>query len=630
MKSRLLLCALLASARLAAQEYRSDSLDGVEVRDVFRRHAELKTGFQPGASGLAIDSQSRRSYEQQQLSTLLSMATPVFVRSYGINSLATLAFRGASSAQSAVLWEGVPLMNAATGIADISLLPVGFSDSIAIRYGGSGAMDGSGSVGGALLLQSRMPRFSERIHAAGSLRAGIGSFGQQLYNGSAALSGKRLELRLRVLHQSARNDFVATDQFGQAFRTQHAAMTGRAGMGELAYRLSSRDLIRAHVWLQDYQREIPRALFEQFSDKRQDEHTARYLLQYSHSGRVWQAYTKLAWVDERFQYEMPSARINSDIRTGQLFGEAGMERGFGNRGRVLVFAPVQLTRLESRDTAASQFRYALAGAWRRSFFNGRLRSALNLRAERIDQESFVLPGLSASWVPAGRTSLRFSIQRSYRAPTLNERFYVPGGNPKLKAEQGWSAEAGYTYLYRTATGIELRHELNTYARLIDNWIIWLGGAIWTPHNIAQVFSRGAETNNSLTAKLGDFRIRAGLGLAWTRSTPTESELPNDRSIGRQLPYTPALTGNARLGIGWKLLDLSYLHSYSGRRFTTSDESSWLLPFHTADLIGSVAIGRRGWLQLQLSVRNIYDQQYAIVAFRPMPGRSFLTGLCLDL
>ena len=34
------------------------------------------------------------------------------------------------------------------------------------------------------------------------------------------------------------------------------------------------------------------------------------------------------------------------------------------------------------------------------------------------------------------------MARSYRAPTLNERYWVPGGNPALLPEAGWGSEAG--------------------------------------------------------------------------------------------------------------------------------------------------------------------------------------------
>jgi vitamin B12 transporter len=630
LRAGLSILAVLLAGNLAAQERRVDSLGGVEVHDQAKSAiVDSKAAFQPGVSAFGIDSATRRRFELQQLSTLIAMATPVFVRSYGVNSLATLSFRGASSAQSAVLWEGVPLMNAATGISDISLLPVAFSDSISIRYGGSGAMDGSGNVGGALLLQSKASRFGKGFSVSGSVQGIYGSFGQSALGGSVELRSSRAQFRLRLIHQSADNNFQAQDQSGLSFRTAHAGMQGQGGLAELALKISARDELKLYAWIQDYRRDIPRALFEQFSDKHQEDASARYLVRYTHLGRAWQHYLKASWMEEFFYFTMPSSRILTDIRTEQFFGEAGTERGFGKWGRVLVFVPVQLSQLRSRDTTANQQRVGIAASWRKNAAANRLHLALNLRAEQIDGNAFVLPGTSAAYDLGRDWTLRGSIQRSYRAPTLNERYYVPGGNPQLKPEQGWSGEAGYQFR-ANGSGLEFRHELTAFTRLIDNWIIWLGGAIWTPHNLAQVWSRGLETDNSLRGKIGAFRWRTGLNAALTSATPTKSLLPNDNSIGKQIPYTPYLSGNLQLGLGWKQFDLIYLHAYSGLRYITSDQSGSVPAYHTADLIASASLLRGQGLTLQLSLRNMYDFRYSVIAYRPMPGRSFLAGFRMDL
>src|SRR5690606_13900615 len=109
-----------------------------------------------------FDSTQLALYRSQNVAELVSEQSPVFIKSYGYNSLSTLSFRGASAAQSLVLWNGVPVNNPALGVADLSLLPVFFSDQIAIAYGGSSALLGNGNVGGALLLDNEAPNFSRK------------------------------------------------------------------------------------------------------------------------------------------------------------------------------------------------------------------------------------------------------------------------------------------------------------------------------------------------------------------------------------------------------------------------------------------------------------------------------------
>jgi iron complex outermembrane receptor protein len=83
-----------------------------------------------------------QQYQMQSLANLLTQQVPVFVKSYGFNGLATLNFRGSSSAQSAVYWNGIPIQNAALGIADVSTLPVAFMQKVNIVYGGFGCLMG--------------------------------------------------------------------------------------------------------------------------------------------------------------------------------------------------------------------------------------------------------------------------------------------------------------------------------------------------------------------------------------------------------------------------------------------------------------------------------------------------------
>ena len=47
--------------------------------------------------------------------------------------------------------------------------------------------------------------------------------------------------------------------------------------------------------------------------------------------------------------------------------------------------------------------------------------------------------------PKGNVMLKASISRNYRFPTLNDLYFLPGGNPNLKNEQGFSYDAGVSF-----------------------------------------------------------------------------------------------------------------------------------------------------------------------------------------
>ena len=45
----------------------------------------------------------------------------------------------------------------------------------------------------------------------------------------------------------------------------------------------------------------------------------------------------------------------------------------------------------------------------------------------------------------GNVIAKASITRNYRFPTLNDLYFMPGGNPKLKNESGFTYEAGLSF-----------------------------------------------------------------------------------------------------------------------------------------------------------------------------------------
>ncbi|MCS2983587.1 TonB-dependent receptor [Bacteroides xylanisolvens] len=53
--------------------------------------------------------------------------------------------------------------------------------------------------------------------------------------------------------------------------------------------------------------------------------------------------------------------------------------------------------------------------------------------------------LTVSFPRKGNVMLKVSISRNYRFPTLNDLYFLPGGNPNLKNEQGFSYDAGVSF-----------------------------------------------------------------------------------------------------------------------------------------------------------------------------------------
>ena len=615
------------TARVQAQGARDTALKEVKVRAKHKVSNDTRVNdFSPGQKVKTIDSATLQQYLLQNMGNLLSQQEPVFVKSYGFNGLATLNFRGSSAAQSEVLWNGVPIQNAALGIADVSTLPVLFINKINIVYGGSAALLGSGNVGGALLLENDAPVFDSNRRSL-LFSGGAGSFSQYLGGLKGSLSDRRWYFAANVFAQTALNNFEYTTLSGGKEQMPNSKLRSSAALVQAAYKVSANNVISITGWYQKYDREIPPALFETNSDKREIDGSLRLLAEWHRKTEKNEWYVKTSFTRDEMNYSYEAVALHWDYLTYQYYQEIGWRKKFGRHGQLLVFTPLQLSWITQADSnfAKQQNKIALAAAYDYKQFNNRLDIAVNAREEVIDAINVFLPGGDASFAITDWLGVRVNTQRTYRAPTLNELYFYPGGNKDLKPEQGWSEDAGYTVKIKLGK-FSLYHDLSVFNRDIHDWIIWLGGAVWTPHNIAEVHSRGVETENRVIYTIGNWKIHFGVNTSYVLATTVASYIYNDGSIGKQIPYTPRYNGQMNIGFNYRRFSFNYNHTYTGYRFVTTDESSYIVPYQTGNVqfMYDAKIKDHS-LQLIGQCNNIWNEQYQVVNGRPMPGINWQAG-----
>ncbi|MFA6149776.1 MAG: TonB-dependent receptor [Chitinophagaceae bacterium] len=585
---------------------------------------ERLNSFTPGMKMMTIDSQLMAQYSLQSLSNLLSQQVPVFIRSYGINSLATLNFRGSSSAQSQVLWNGIPLNNASLGMADISVLSVNHFENINILYGGSSALTGSGNVGAALLLDNKFRSNDSSKKTVTTIALEAGSFQQLKIALREEINLQKVYISIKATGQSAENNFRYKDQNNSSQKMSHAQLTGYSGMLNLGYSPDSKTQLHLSAWYQHFDRELPAALFEKFSAKQQIDKSLRLFFEAKKllNGNT-KLYSKSAFISDAMQYEDSAVKLFTNNKTFQFYEEMGWKKEI-KQHELLLFAPINIS--WTRPLNDSQTRYqnkiAIAGAYRFSGIKKRLNIAVNGRLEQINRQTVLLPGLNVSYSIFPFITLRGNIQKSFRAPTLNEWYYQPGGNSMLKPEKGWSEDIGYELKIPVGRKLIFNHDFSAFNRNIRDWIVWFGGSIWTPHNIAEVHSRGFESVNSLVWQQQKLKIHIGLNTSFVLATTEKSYIPADGSIGKQIPYSPRYNFQSNFGLNIGKIYVNYNHTYTGYRFVTTDESQFLKPYQTGNLYISFqkSISAQQ-LKISLQCNNLWDNTYQVVYLRPMPGRN---------
>lgn len=594
---------------------------------------ERLKSFAPGMKIQAIDAQILKQYELQNLSQLLTQQVPVFIKSYGINSLATLNFRGSSSAQSQVLWNGIPLNSASSGITDLSMLSVNSFDQINIAYGGSSALLGSGNVGAALLLDNNFSIKDSSLKWLTKIGSEIGSFGQYKFSAQEQFSSTKLYVALKIMHQESKNNFGYTYNLGQWRKLENAQMSSNNMMLNIGYLLNKHTTFKFSVWYQHFDRAIPPALFEKISFKNQQDQSIRLFSELHHiNNKGNKRYSKTAFLNDNMWYKDDAISLNTSNKIYQFYQEFGWKTSCNKNSELLLFTPISISwTIPQNDTLVRyQNKMAIAAAYQYSLFQNKLLLAANARLEQINHQTILLPGVNASYSIHQFLKLRANIQRSFRAPSLNEWYYQPGGNLNLKPEKGWSTDAGYELKIPINKYLLLHHDLSVFNRKINDWILWFGGSIWTPHNIARVYSRGVESINTIHWGNGKINAEIGLNTSFVLATTQASYIPNDGSIGKQIPYSPRYNNQVNAAFHFKKFDFRYNHTYVGYRFTTTDESDFLPPYQTANAYLSFSHHLKAYQwKLSLQCNNIWNQEYQVINQRPMPLRHWAAGLSLS-
>lgn len=622
------LLACLSGTVVSAQQATMDSVRYLQEVIV---EAPRISGFTPGLKITRFDSNTKAAYSQKTLSDLLADESPLFIKSYGLGSLATTSFRGGSASHTAVLWNGISLSSSMNGQLDLSLVPITAADDIRLQYGGSSALHGSGAVSGVIHLLNA-PRFKKGISAGANLYAGsFSDYRQQFF---VEISKKKFVSSLKLFNATARNDFAYTNIYSanrETTRQSNAALKNQGVISENKWLISPNQVLSLNAWLQHTDRDIPPTMLQKESQSNQTDDAIRLTSEWKLEKRKTVNYVRAAWLSEKLVFSDGFSGLSTVSRTRQLIAEAETKitlsrLHFINIG---IHHTYSIADHPNFDSYLHQSRFALFASYLYTSANKKLHASVSVREELLNQ-SFVPFTYSAGgrYAITQWLSARAHFSRVYRIPTLNDMYWRPGGNPDLKPEDGYAGEAGLNLILKNKTFLFVT-DMTAFNRHIDNWILWLPGvSYWRPQNIMHVWSRGMETQSSLDFAIGKSKITLAVLTNYVLSTNRKAKTANDNSIGKQLTYTPMYSGMAKISMEYKGLLISYRHNYTGYRYVSNDNTQYLIPYE----LGSVYLAynynkfRNMNTGIFFQVNNIWHRQYQTISNRAMPGTHFNGGI----
>ena len=520
-------------------------------------------------------------------------------------SLATVSIRGSESEQVLILLDGVRLNSAQNGQFNLSDLPVALEDieRIEVLRGPAAALYGSNAFGGVIQIFTRMPQSDVMTR----LSWREGQFNTR--NLSASIAQKLASVRYRLGARLDRSDGYRenSDLFQYGFD------------GLLGFDLGSDfklDILASHL---EKEIGVPGATTWLTPNARQEDQNTQSSLTLSGPAGAVDLQARGIYTRNNNKYEDPDAfSPTDDTHLLQTLGaelQASTENG---PHTVLIGGDAYRDDLDSTANGKQdQNRVAVFGqyeinptAW--------LTMLAGLRYDaHSDFKNETSPKAAVLFALSDASRVRLSAAKAFRAPTLNDRYWPDTGfvrgNPDLVPETAWEFELAYDRRVDSATDLSLA----MFLRDADNLIEWApdGGGVWMPTNISQARIWGFEAGTNLSPHRL-LTTGANYTYLYPKDLETDGYLFGKPRHQAHLYFDIGPVNDARFRI-----DGRYMHYYP--EATRTDIKHFVMD---ASLSRPFIIGTGLEFEAEVTLKNVFDEEYEESPGYPMPPRQLFVGL----
>lgn len=634
-----------------------------------------------GIQQTKLDSAVLKENIALSMADVLTFNSSIFVKQYGRATLSTVAFRGTSPSHTQVTWNGMRINSPMLGMTDFSMIPSYFIDDASLLHGTSSVNETGGGLGGAVKLATK-PADADGFGL--QYVQGVGSF--KTFDEFLRLTygDRHWQVSTRAVCSYSANDFKyrnynkkmniyddehnIIDTYYPVERNKCGAFRDFHLLQEVYYNTCRGDRFGLQAWYLDSKRGVPMLSVDHRSDSEyineQRERTFRGILSWSHLREKWKVGARAGYIHTRQGYnfsqdkgngvmaEMIRSRSRIDTFYGQVEGEYTVGRRWLFTANIAVhqhFVRSQdknVLELNSQTLAQGNKKKVVVGydkgraevsacasvKWTPA---ERLGLSLVLREDMYGEEwSPVIPAFFADYLLSkrGSVTVKASVSRNYRFPTLNDLYFLPGGNPDLRKEHGITYDAGLSFAVGKSGRYLLNGSATWFDSYIDDWIVWLPTfkGFWTPKNVKEVHAYGIELKANAAVQLSkNWQLGGDASFSWTPSINNGDPVDwADKAIGKQLVYVPEFSASATGRLSYKSWRFTYKWCYYSERFTTSDNDmkskiSRVKPYYMSDVsLEKIFSPRWAELSVKVAVKNLFNEEYESVLSRPMPRMNF--------
>ncbi|NQY68627.1 MAG: hypothetical protein HRT72_13015 [Flavobacteriales bacterium] len=513
------------------------------------------------------------------------------------------------------------------------------NNNVEIAYGGASVKNGTGGLGGSVLLQNKV-NWNKKLEV--DVNQYYGSFQDTRSNISIRYGNKKIQSAIKVVYSSSLNNFPYLNITKQDMPTENQ-VNSRVSlyhiMQDLHYKWNKKNTVEGSVWHFKNERQIPPTL-----------NTIDYSGLVNQSSRGYLAWKHINKSNSYFElrsayshdyvhfFEDTLSNINSEhlgqswnsqFNWHQQIKKITVKSGLEHKIEYSLSDGYQ----DGKYRSASDLNY-LKRNITSLFSDFKIRSInkwlinIHIRELLIDEGfSPLIYSLSSEnkMLSDDKLNWKASYVKNFNMPSMYDLYWDKGGNSDLVPEEGWIAESGFSSKFILKNNIEVRLEGTAYVSKINNWILWqpIDGYNWSAQNLKEVYREGGELSASIKGDLGKLKYNLNGVYGYVNAVNKSKIGESDASFGKQLIYVPKHNFQSFIRILYKDMSLTYEYSYTGSRFITTDNSWYMPAFGISNIVtGTVLKSKNFKFDIKFRVYNILNAQYQTIPYRPMPGRYY--------
>ena len=616
--------------------------DSLELEEITVKATRLSADrrFQPVQISV-IDSFEISRFAGNSVADLLETRSQLYIRNNGPGGLATVSMRGLSARQTQVLWNGFNLNHPMLGLTDLSLIPTGMVNRMEIIRGQSATAFGNGAAGGMIWLESNVKGKQAGVQHT------TGSFGKSVSAANAYWQEGRWNGGVWLQYEDTDNNFDFqmnrfSNQEGRLIqlteKRENNHLESVNVMAQAGYQADKLD-IQSLLWVFDTDNQLPGGLQSLSETTRQEDSAIRWMNRAELS--IGSSELKIGTMFSRQDLDFFDERsgIESVSRTRAISLDLDWQWQTMQSLRISLFSNGGHTKAETNNFNGNPTQWQFSGGvntiWQ-PFVPLHIYSGIRYDYFEISGDA-VSASLGANVnLVEDVLFLKTQGSRNFVAPTFNDLFWVPGGNPELEAETNYKIEGG-VQLINNFGFVLTDVEVTGFGIRQHDGIRWIPDSrtgIFAPVNVDEIGSKGYEIDMSqrwdIIKPLG---LTTRLGLSKTLASVRRDRFNDNRTVDKQLPQVPELSIRAGLDASFRNISAGFSYVHNSERYTTPDHGSPFDPlpgFDVSDLYAGYTF-RLNPVSMNIFARvnNLFDENFQVIRNFPMPGRYFELTLKLS-